>query len=112
MVEAMFDAAGSCSGIGFVPRPDARSITPMSAPTRCAAPTARRSGFFLHEISPGPGKRSGAWMSSYRDQESLDGQVLPIVVNNNNFSKGDPTLLSFDDAKTLFTNSATDCTAC
>jgi peptidyl-dipeptidase Dcp len=41
-------------------------------------------------------------MSSYRDQENLDGPVLPIVVNNNNFSKGDPTLLSFDDARTLF----------
>ena len=41
-------------------------------------------------------------MSSYREQQSLDGEVLPIVVNNNNFSKGDPTLLSFDDARTLF----------
>jgi peptidyl-dipeptidase Dcp len=28
--------------------------------------------------------------------------VLPIVVNNNNFSRGEPTLLSFDDARTLF----------
>ena len=27
---------------------------------------------------------------------------MPIVVNNNNFAKGDPTLLSFDDARTLF----------
>jgi peptidyl-dipeptidase Dcp len=31
--------------------------------------------------------------------------VLPIIVNNNNFAKGapgEPTLLSFDDARTLF----------
>jgi peptidyl-dipeptidase Dcp len=41
-------------------------------------------------------------MSSYREQESLDGEIVPIIVNNNNFSKGDPTLLSFDDAQTLF----------
>jgi peptidyl-dipeptidase Dcp len=59
-------------------------------------------GIFLHDNFARPGKHSGAWMSSYRNQETLDGEVLPIVVNNNNFSKGDPTLLSFDDARTLF----------
>jgi len=41
-------------------------------------------------------------MSSFRDQQSLDGAVSPIVVNNNNFSRGTPTLLSYDDAETLF----------
>jgi peptidyl-dipeptidase Dcp len=64
--------------------------------------TGRPIGLFLHDNFARPGKRSGAWMSSFREQQSLDGEVLPIVVNNNNFSKGDPTLLSFDDARTLF----------
>ena len=41
-------------------------------------------------------------MSRYRDQESLYGAVTPIIVNNNNFARAEPTLLSFDDAKTLF----------
>jgi peptidyl-dipeptidase Dcp len=41
-------------------------------------------------------------MSSYRDQEAMDGPVTPIIVNNNNFAKSRPTLLSFDDAETLF----------
>jgi peptidyl-dipeptidase Dcp len=44
-------------------------------------------------------------MSSYREQSRHGGGVLPIVVNNNNFAKGapgEPTLLSFDDARTLF----------
>jgi len=62
----------------------------------------RPIGLFLHDNFARPGKHSGAWMSSYREQQSLDGEVRPIVVNNNNFSKGDPTLLSFDDARTLF----------
>jgi peptidyl-dipeptidase Dcp len=57
---------------------------------------------FLHDNFARPGKQSGAWSSRYRDQETLDGAVSPIVVNNNNFSKGAPTLLSFDDAVTLF----------
>src|SRR5262245_42776443 len=44
-------------------------------------------------------------MTTLRDQEKLRGDIHPLVVNVMNFSKagkGDPTLLSFDDAKTLF----------
>jgi peptidyl-dipeptidase Dcp len=62
----------------------------------------RAVGLFLHDNFARIGKRSGAWMGSYRDQEALDGEVMPIVVNNNNFAKGEPTLLSFDEAETLF----------
>ena len=103
MVAAAFDTAGRLFGVSFVARAgSARSITRMCAPTRCATTDGQAIGLFLHDNFARPGKRSGAWMSSYRDQENLDGAVLPIVVNNNNFSKGDPTLLSFDDAETLF----------
>ena len=51
------------------------------------------------------GKRSGAWMSDYRAQERFDGEVIPIVSNNCNFVKppaGEPGLISWDDATTLF----------
>lgn len=51
------------------------------------------------------GKRSGAWMNNYRDQQRLDGDVLTIVSNNSNFIKGsddEPVLISWDDATTLF----------
>ena len=44
-------------------------------------------------------------MSAYRWQSRVDGDVIPIVVNNNNFAKapaGEPTLLSLDDVRTLF----------
>jgi peptidyl-dipeptidase Dcp len=47
-------------------------------------------------------KRSGAWCSAMRSQKKLDGETRPIVVNVCNFAKGDPTLLSYDDARTLF----------
>ncbi|MEO9526934.1 MAG: M3 family metallopeptidase, partial [Roseibium sp.] len=52
-----------------------------------------------------PSKRSGAWMSAFRSQHKLDGNVSPIIVNVMNFSRGAPgaaTLLTFDDARTLF----------
>ena len=51
------------------------------------------------------GKRSGAWMTAYRIQENMDGPVTPIVSNNSNFVKGkpgEPVLISWDDAVTLF----------
>jgi peptidyl-dipeptidase Dcp len=51
------------------------------------------------------GKRSGAWMNAYRTQERFDGEVKTIVSNNSNFVKGkpgEPVLISWTDAKTLF----------
>ncbi|MGE0260684.1 MAG: M3 family metallopeptidase [Alphaproteobacteria bacterium] len=102
MVRAAFDTAGRLFGIGFVERRDCKLYHPdvRAWEVRDNA-TGRALGLFLHDNFARPGKRSGAWMSSYRVQEMLDGEVLPIVVNNNNFSKGEPTLLSFDDARTL-----------
>ncbi|MEJ0059013.1 MAG: M3 family metallopeptidase [Terricaulis sp.] len=49
-----------------------------------------------------PTKNYGAWMNNFRDQQRLDGEVLPIVVNVWNYNKpeaGQPTLLSWDDAE-------------
>lgn len=50
-------------------------------------------------------KQSGAWMSSFRDQQKLTGDVKAVVYNICNYAKpspGKPSLLSFDDASTLF----------
>ena len=52
-----------------------------------------------------PGKRSGAWMNAYRTQERFKGDITTIVSNNANFIKGkpgEPLLISWDDATTLF----------
>jgi peptidyl-dipeptidase Dcp len=59
-------------------------------------------GLFYGDYFARPGKQSGAWMSSFRDQEEVNGHVLPIIINNCNFSKSEPCLLSFDDAVTVF----------
>ncbi len=102
MVRAAFDTAGRLFGISFVERPDCATYHPDVRAYEVRGAAGQAIGLFLHDNFARPGKRSGAWMSSYREQHSLDGEVLPIIVNNNNFSKGDPTLLSFDDAHTLF----------
>ena len=65
----------------------------------------RHVGLFLGDYFARPSKRSGAWMSGYRGQQKLAGEIRPIVVNVCNFAKaadGQPTLLSMDDARTLF----------
>jgi peptidyl-dipeptidase Dcp len=51
------------------------------------------------------GKRSGAWMTAYRTQRNFDGPMTTLVSNNSNFVKGrpgEPVLISWDDATTLF----------
>ena len=51
------------------------------------------------------GKRSGAWMTDYRAQENMGEPITTIVSNNSNFIKGadgQPVLISWDDAVTLF----------
>ncbi len=62
-------------------------------------------GLFFGDYFARASKRSGAWMTSLRDQEKLAGDIRPLIVNVCNFAKaadGEPTLLSFDDARTLF----------
>jgi peptidyl-dipeptidase Dcp len=108
MVAAAFDCAARLFGISFVARPDIAVYHPDVQVYEVHG-EAGAIGLFLHDNFARPTKRSGAWMSTYRLQSKNGGAgeaaVLPIVVNNNNFAKGAPgapTLLSFDDARTLF----------
>ena len=57
---------------------------------------------FLGDYFARGSKRSGAWCSAIRGQRKLGGEQRPVVVNVCNFAKGDPCLLSYDDARTLF----------
>ncbi|HYZ41758.1 MAG TPA: M3 family metallopeptidase, partial [Stellaceae bacterium] len=102
IVQAAFGVAGRLFGLSFTVRDDVHVYHPDVQVWEVRDNSGAHIGLFLHDNFARPGKQSGAWSSRYRDQESLDGWVTPIVVNNNNFAKGDPTLLSFDDAKTLF----------
>src|SRR5689334_16569251 len=107
MVQAAFDTARRLFGLTFAERGDLPVYHPDVRVWEVRDKSGSHVGLFLHDNFARPGKQSGAWSSRYRDQENMDGPVTPIVVNNNNFARGDvaagaPTLLSFDDAKTLF----------
>ena len=108
MVGAAFDCAARLFGLKFVPQPQIAVYHPDVKVYEVRAADDVPIGVFLHDNYARPTKRSGAWMSEYRSQSKngADGAaVVPIVVNNNNFAKsapGEPTLLSYDDARTLF----------
>ena len=105
MIEAAFFAAHKLFGVSFAPRPDIalyhQDVRAWEVKDASGAPIA----LFIGDYLARPSKRSGAWMSGFREQKRLDGETLPIVVNVMNFAKapkGEAALLSFDDARTLF----------
>ena len=52
-----------------------------------------------------PGKRSGAWATTYRSFTTFDGKTNVLASNNSNFVKaapGEAVLVSWSDAKTFF----------
>jgi peptidyl-dipeptidase Dcp len=105
MLAAAFDTAHRLFGIRFVERPEVRTYHPDVRTFEVRDRDDRQVGVFLSDNFARPTKRGGAWMSLYRPQSRVDGETLPIVVNNNNFAKapaGQPTLLSADDVRTLF----------
>lgn len=102
IIEAAFDTAQRLFGLNFREIPDAPRYHPDVRVWEVAGPDGAPVGTFMGDYFARPSKRSGAWMSAFRSQERLSGDIRPIIVNVMNFSKGQPALLSFDDARTLF----------
>ncbi|MDE0590339.1 M3 family metallopeptidase [Halocynthiibacter sp. C4] len=103
MIEAAFDCANRLFGL------EARALdVPLYHPDCCAWEFTRNGehiAVFIGDYFARASKRSGAWCSAMRSQKKLGGDVRPIVVNVCNFAKppeGEPALLSYDDARTLF----------
>jgi peptidyl-dipeptidase Dcp len=106
MIEAVFHTAQRLFGLSFRPRTDVPVWHPDVRVWEVLGRDGTQVGLFFGDYFARPAKQSGAWMTSLRDQEKLPaGEVRPLIVNVCNFSKaggGEPTLLSFDDARTLF----------
>lgn len=105
MIKAAFHTANRLFGLTFqevdgldLYHPDVRAFEVKDR-------SGQHLGLFLGDYFNRASKRSGAWMSAFRRQQKLDGNIRPIIVNVMNFAKaapGEPTLLTFDDARTLF----------
>jgi peptidyl-dipeptidase Dcp len=105
MIEAAFDCATRLFGITFEERKDIPVWHPDVRVWEVKGPDGKHKALFYGDYYARPSKRSGAWMTSLREQQKLDGRVAPLVINVCNFAKGagsEPSLLSPDDARTLF----------
>ena len=110
MTKALFAVSNKLFGLKYVKREDINSYHPDVDTYEVREDESDKLvAIFIHDNFARKYKSSGAWMSEYRGQtknlgdgsDSMEG--IPIISNNNNFAKGSgPTLLSFDDASTLF----------
>ena len=105
--EGMFWVAGELFGLKFVPVPEGK--VPVYHPDvrvwEVTDAQGKHVGLWYFDPYARPGKSSGAWMNEYRRQSRLEGEIPVIVSNNANFVKGkpgEPVLISWDDATTLF----------
>ncbi len=105
LVEAAFYTANQLFGLQFVELQDVPRYHPDIRIWEVKNKNGGHKGIFIGDYFNRSSKNSGGWMSSYRDQKNLGGVQRPIIVNVMNFAKGEagkPTLLSMDDARTLF----------
>ena len=105
MIEAAFDCATRLFGITFAERKDIPVWHPDVRVWEVKGPDGSHKALFYGDYFARSSKRSGAWMTSLRDQQKLDGAIAPLILNVCNFAKGAdgaPSLLSPDDARTLF----------
>lgn len=100
MIDAAFTCANRLFGLEFAPLD-----VPLYHPD-CRAWEVTRNGqhvaVFIGDYFARGSKRSGAWCSAMRSQAKFPKVQAPVVINVCNFAKGDPALLSYDDARTLF----------
>ena len=104
--EGMFWVAGELFDLKFIPAVNVpvyqEDVTVYEVVNKT---TGKNVGLWYFDPYARKGKRSGAWMNEYRTQEKFNGNVPTIVSNNANFIKGapgEPVLISWDDASTLF----------
>ena len=106
--DGMFFVAGALFDLVFTPITDG-SVPVFHEDVSVWEVTRRTDGahvgvWYLDPYAR-PGKGSGAWATSYRSHEAFDAPVSVLGSNNSNFIKaapGEPTLVSWDDATTLF----------
>ncbi len=106
MVDAMFDGANKLYGMQFTENTGTVPVFDPEVRTFEVRRGDKLVGLFYLDNFAREGKRSGAWMTTYRSQYDLGGDNRYVLAsNNNNFVKGgegNPTLISLDDASTLF----------
>ena len=108
LTDAMFYVAGELFNFSFTPIEKGK-VPVFHDDVNVWEVTHKQSGehvglWYLDPFAR-PGKRSGAWATSYRSHTTYDGKKTVLSSNNSNFIKGAPgeaVLISWDDANTFF----------
>ncbi len=103
--EGMFWVAGQLFDLHFTPAKGVKVVHPDVRVWEVRDGKKKLVGLWYFDPYARQGKQSGAWMNAYRNQERFDGEITTIVSNNSNFvkgAKGEPILVSWTDAETLF----------
>jgi peptidyl-dipeptidase Dcp len=103
--EAMFWSAGKLYGFSFTKISGVPVFHPDVTVYEVKDRDGKHIGLWYFDPYARPGKDSGAWMNAYREQQTLKGPITTLVSNNSNFNKpaaGQPVLVSWDDATTMF----------
>ena len=105
IIDACFDVAGRLFGLAFEERKGVAAWHEEVRVFEVKDADGAHRAVFLADYFGRPSKRSGAWMSSLQSAYKLGEGATPIVYNIMNFArppKGQPALLSMDEARTLF----------
>jgi len=105
IIEACFDVATKLFGVTFEEKTGIATWHEDARVFEVKNPDGTHRAVFLADYFNRPSKRSGAWMSSLQSGYRLGEGSTPIIYNIMNFAKppkGQPALLSMDDARTLF----------
>lgn len=105
LVQGMFWSAGQLYGMEFKENTGSVPVFHPDVRTFEVSREGKPIGLFYLDTYGREGKRSGAWMTTYRSRSRLLGDDIVLASNNNNFNKpeaGQPVLISLDDASTLF----------
>lgn len=104
--EGVFEAAKRLYGLTFKKLDNIPTYHPEVEAYEVLDSDGSHLAVFYTDYFPRAGKNAGAWMSSFRSQQYIDGnRVNPIIYNVGNFSRptgGKPALLTLDEVETLF----------
>ena len=105
IITASFDVANRLFGITVEEHKDVDAYHSDVRTFEVKNADGSHRAVFLADYFARSSKRSGAWMSGFKGQHKLNDGETPIIINVMNFAKapeGEETLLSLDDARTLF----------
>jgi peptidyl-dipeptidase Dcp len=102
--DGVFHAAARLYGLSFKERRDLPVYEPSVRVFDVFDADGSQLGLFLADFYARPNKNGGAWANAYVPQSRLMG-TRPVIANHLNIPlppKGEPTLLTWDEVRTMF----------